>query len=265
MHYPMTPQARRRASGRVLRAPGRALRVPSETRPAPTCGLCEQDYHGLVACALGWACWKTYVGRPEEDGARQAAMTILGNGLYEAKLDEAALSVGEAELSMYRRVGAREADLLVAQGNLACAYHVLGRHEEALDLRQEVYAGSLNMLGEENENTLVEANNYAYLLTKLRRFEEARSLLRKVIPVAQRVLGESNEITIRMRHKHAEALCQDNGATLDDLREAVTLLEDLEPTARRVLGGAHPLIKGFEDELQDARAALRARETPSPS
>ena len=43
------------------------------------------------------------------------------------------------------------------------------------------------------------------------------------------------------------------------------MLEDLEPTARRVLGGAHPLIKGFEDELQDARAALRARETPSPS
>ena len=31
-----------------------------------TCGLCEQKYHGLVACALGWACWKTYVGRPEE-------------------------------------------------------------------------------------------------------------------------------------------------------------------------------------------------------
>ena len=28
------------------------------------CGLCEQEYHGVVACALGWACWKTYVGRP---------------------------------------------------------------------------------------------------------------------------------------------------------------------------------------------------------
>ena len=68
-----------------------------------------------------------------------------------------------------------------------------------------------------------------------------------------------------MRHKHAEALCQDNGATLDDLREAVTLLEDLEPTARRVLGGAHPLTKGIENELRAARAALRARETPSES
>ena len=32
-----------------------------------TCSLCEQDYHSVVACALGWACWKTYVGRPEKD------------------------------------------------------------------------------------------------------------------------------------------------------------------------------------------------------
>ena len=31
-----------------------------------TCGLCEQRYHGVVACALGWACWKTYVGRPRQ-------------------------------------------------------------------------------------------------------------------------------------------------------------------------------------------------------
>jgi hypothetical protein len=24
-----------------------------------TCSLCEQDHHGDVRCALGWACWKT--------------------------------------------------------------------------------------------------------------------------------------------------------------------------------------------------------------
>ena len=23
------------------------------------CSLCEQEYHGVVTCALGWACWKT--------------------------------------------------------------------------------------------------------------------------------------------------------------------------------------------------------------
>ena len=35
-----------------------------------TCSLCEQKYHGVVACALGWACWKTYVGRPEDGQLR---------------------------------------------------------------------------------------------------------------------------------------------------------------------------------------------------
>ena len=32
-----------------------------------TCSLCEQEYHGVVRCALAWACWKTYLGRPERD------------------------------------------------------------------------------------------------------------------------------------------------------------------------------------------------------
>ena len=50
-----------------------------------TCGLCEQTYHGVVRCALGWACWKTYVGRPETDAARQMAMTQLSNGLFYAR------------------------------------------------------------------------------------------------------------------------------------------------------------------------------------
>ena len=55
----------------------------------------------------------------------------------------------------------------------------------------------------------------------------------------------------------------DDGATLDNLREAVTTLEETERTARRVLGGAHPLMYTIELCLRNARAALRARETPS--
>ena len=40
------------------------------------------------------------------------------------------------------------------------------------------------------------------------------------------------------------------------------MLEDTERIARRVLGGAHPLTARIEIHLRDARAALRARETP---
>ena len=52
----------------------------------------------------------------------------------------------------------------------------------------------------------------------------------------------------------------DAGATLDDLREAVTTLEDVGRIARRVLGGAHPVTEEIEGDLENARAELRARE-----
>ena len=65
-----------------------------------------------------------------------------------------------------------------------------------------------------------------------------------------------------MRWNYAETLYFDDGATLDDLSEAVTTLEDAERIARRVLGGAHPTTVPIERSLRKARAALRARESP---
>ena len=59
-----------------------------------TCSLCEQRYHGVVNCAVGWACWKTYVGRPEGNNLRCMAMGQLGNGLSDANYVEDALTVG---------------------------------------------------------------------------------------------------------------------------------------------------------------------------
>ena len=85
------------------------------------------------------------------------------------------------------------------------------------------------------------------------------------MPVARRVLGENDDLTLRMRWMYATALYYDTGATLDDLREAVTALEETARTARRVLGAAHPTTVKIEHALAEARAALRARETPPPS
>jgi hypothetical protein len=67
------------------------------------------------------------------------------------------------------------------------------------------------------------------------------------------------------RWSYAHALYKDDAATLDDLHEAVTSLEDAGRIARRVLGGAHPTTGGIEAAQQEARTALRARETPSPA
>ena len=220
-----------------------------------TCDLCEQEYHGVVRCALGWACWKTYLDRPEEDWARTSAMTKLGNGLSYAGHHDDALTVREAELSMWRRLGGSEERMLVAQSNLANTYYKLGRIE-ALNMYRDVYSGWLRLGGEEHRSALIAASNYAASLSDLERFEEARSLLRRTIPVARRVLGESHEITLMMRKISAEALYKDDAATLDDLRKAMTTLEDTDRTAQRVLGGSHPLAVGVELHLRNARMAL---------
>ncbi|CAH0373114.1 unnamed protein product [Pelagomonas calceolata] len=225
------------------------------------CSLCGQNYHGVVACALGWACWKTYVDRSETDEARKMAINVLGNGLYEARHYEESLSVKEAELSMRRRVGASKQNMLGMQNNLAGVYRMLGRDEHATRMLRDIYSGRLKLHGEEHKETFGAALNYASSLVKLLRFEEAKSLLRRTMPVTRRVLGDTVQITLKMRLCYAFALYKADSATLGDLREALATQEDTERIARRVYGGAHPMTTVAERDLRNLRAALRARET----
>ena len=90
------------------------------------CNLCEQRYHGVVHCALGWACWKTYLGRAEENWLRSNAMRQLGSGLQDADHHMEALSVKEVNLSTLRRLGASEGSILAVQGNIANTYQMIG-------------------------------------------------------------------------------------------------------------------------------------------
>jgi len=189
-----------------------------------------------------------------------SAMSVLGTGLANENHLEHATSVKEAELSILRRLGAQEEVILNVQGNLAITYEALGRLDEAILIKRDVYSKRLKLNGEEHEKTLIAANNYASSLSSPGRFEEAKTLLRKTIPIARRVLGENHEVTLRIRWIYAEALYRDNGATFDDLRAAVTSLEDMAQTARRVFGGAHPITKGIENDLQNARVALGTSE-----
>ena len=114
--------------------------------------------------------------------------------------------------------------------------------------------------GEEHQETIRSAVNYGSALLSPGRFEETKSSSKKILPVARRVLGENHQLTLTIRFAYGVALYQDDGATLDDVREAVTTLEETERTARRVLGGAHPVTTWIESSLRDARAALAARE-----
>ena len=192
-------------------------------------------------------------------------MQVLGSGLLSADHYEEALSVQEAEFFMLRRLGAIEQNILAAQSNLAISYERTERLDEAMRIRKDVYSGRLRLHGEEHIETLRAANNYAVSLNDLKHFGEARLLMRKWMPVARRVIGDNDRLMLKMRRLYAEALYRDDSATLDDLHEAATTLEEAERIARRVFGIAHPLVADFELVLRRAQAALRARETPSPA
>jgi len=192
-------------------------------------------------------------------------MEQLSNGLYDAGNYEDSLSIDEARLSMLKRLGASERDLLIKQTNLACTYARLHRLDEALSLRRDVYFGTLRLYGEEHRDTFVDAYNYANSLVSLQHNAEAKALVLKTLPVARRVLGDNDRDTLKLRWIYAEALYTDPAATLDDLRLAVKAFEKTEQVARRVLGGGHPDVADIEGHLRKSRAALRAHETPSGS
>ena len=89
-------------------------------------------------------------------------------------------------------------------------------------------------------------------------------------PVPPPLIPSTVDITLIAKQYYAETLYNNVNAgasrrPLDDLREAVTTLEYVERTARRVFGGAHPLTTWTERRLREARAALRAREAPPSS
>ena len=79
--------------------------------------------------------------------------------------------------------------------------------------------------------------------------------------MARRVFGKSHDNTLKLTWSFARTLYEDPGATFDDLRESVTTHEETARIARRVLGGTHPTTMVIEESLQNARAALHARET----
>ena len=226
-----------------------------------TCGLCEQQYHGVVEHALGWACWKTYLGRPETDQLHGMAMNLLGLGLDDAKYYKYALSVRRAELSMKRRLGVPEENLLGIMANIGGTYENLGQLEKGLGIRQDVYSRSMELYGEESEETLIAANNYAESLKGLQRFEEAKALLRKTLPVARRVFKtETDLLPLLMRCIYASALYRAENATFDDVREAVATLDELARTTRRKFGVAHPIAVTVAQDLQNVQGKLRKQE-----
>ena len=149
-------------------------------------------------------------------------------------------------------------DILNSRANIAVSLCCLGRHEEALALRREIYA-RIMALGP-TKDTLLYASNLSESLVTSSLWAEAKQFINDQMPLFEEVHGPNHELTLKMRWRLALALCDDTDATLGDLTEATAILEDVFRRLRRLLGDAHPLTAKALRVLEITRADLAKRQ-----
>ena len=184
------------------------------------------------------------------------AMTQLANGLTLAKHHEDALSVQEAELSLKRRHGAPEEAILITQNNLAMTYGQLGRLDEALSMRRDVYSGHLRHrdLGPLHQSTLGAAVNLSTSLVDAGNYAEARAFTRDQMELARRAFGADHPITLDFQWGYSRAFTLDKDVSAEQLAEVAITLEEPLKIAQRVFGREHPRTRSICNELATALA-----------
>ena len=192
--------------------------------------------------------------RRGEDGLC-CAMQVLGSGLSEAKHHEDALHVKEAQLSMMRRLGDSEDNMLIMQMNLAISYLRLGRLEEALQMKRDVYSGHSRHrdLGPLHQNTLKAALNLSTALVNAGDYAEARAFTRDQTELARRALGADHPVTLDFQWGYSRAFTLDKGVSAEQLGEVATALEKTLEVSQRVRGREHPQTCNIRDELTIAK------------
>ena len=118
------------------------------------------------------------------------------------------------------------------------------------------------VLVERHRVALVATHNLCTALEDERLDVEARPLLREAIPDARRTLGEEDDLTLKFRKRYAACLCRGDGASRDDVAEAIEILEDVQQRARRVFGSGHPNHTDVPEWLEYARKKLELLPTP---
>ena len=224
------------------------------------CSLCEQEYHGVVMSALGWACWKTYVARPEADMSRINAMTTLANGLRSAKQHRERLGLLESQLALMQRNRVHPQNFLGTQGSIASCLETLGRTEESQKLSVQILSSMKAVQGNRHRHTIIMGGNLATSLQDSKRHAEALSLAAEYLPISESVLGPDDITTLRLRKCYLRARTFDPSASLDDIREIAVSFEDLHRTALRVLGKQHPITVRCKDDLAACRTGIARTE-----
>ena len=235
------------------------------------CGMCKQHYHGMAINALGWACWKSYVGLPEANDMRHSALRALSHCIAVDDRDGAsAICIHQANIDSVRRFMPDEEGLLLhAQTNLALAYKSVGRDSEALALQREVYAQSKE-LGDEDDVFFSTVTDLALSLMEACLWGEAKTLLREHLTAASDSIGADHLETLYAHLYYAESLLYDDGGAETtyeqdraDYLESERIAADVLRRAERIYGSRHPVTVEAQDILKEAREDIATNERKS--
>ena len=124
---------------------------------------------------------------------------------------------------------------------MAACYRKLGRHEEALAFKRDIYVRTCRLHGDRSENAFSNAIALVNSLWDAGRYDEALSLLRERAPAARDALGPDHRWTLWLARQLAKALA--NRGNEGDVTAARTIIEDNLRRTRRVFGKSHPHTK----------------------
>ena len=146
--------------------------------------------------------------------------------------------------------------------NKAQCYAHLGQIEKSFAIEQRVYRMQREIYGDDHEGLRITAMNIARTLAEgLDRQAAAAKFLREAIPRLTRKISKDHADSMKMQLYLANSLSCGDDAARADLHEAVMILEDTCPRARRVLGPQHPEAQAVQNALNYARRKLAAFDT----
>ena len=147
----------------------------------------------------------------------------------------------------------------VWKAGLSSCLDELGHHEEALELKKEIYH-TMKELTPNCIDFVGAGLSVVIVLSKLKRHAEAKSFLSEHLPLARRIAGPDHELILRLEFERAEAIYgvsqQKFGGKIGakDYREALNIVEDVHRRRLRVFGADHPLTRSVVQTLNSLRS-----------
>jgi tetratricopeptide (TPR) repeat protein len=159
-----------------------------------------------------------------------------------------AISLGQSLVAdLTRTLGEAHLETLASRNNLAVAYRIAGRLDEATALNEGTLRDYARILGESHPDTLELRNNLAAAYWAAGRLDEAISLLERTLADRVLVLGEAHPSTLMSRNNLAAAYKE--AGRLD---EAISLHERTLADRVRLLGENHPSTLASRNNLATA-------------